>query len=91
MPEIIRRHVIVSGSVQGVFFRQSTCDQARAHGVCGWVRNRPDGSVEAVFEGSPDAVEAMAAWCAHGPPMARVTAVEASEEAPEGLDGFVVR
>jgi acylphosphatase len=60
------------------------------HGVGGWVRNAPDGSVEAVFEGEDAAVEAMTAWCRHGPPQARVDAVDVVSEAPEGLSGFVI-
>ncbi len=88
---MIRVRVIVSGTVQGVFFRDSCRQQAVAHQVDGWVRNLPDGSVEAVFEGSPDAVEAMLDWTRHGPPKASVTRVDVHKEAPEGLNGFAVR
>ena len=89
--ERIRRHVIVSGRVQGVFFRGTTHDEARAHGVDGWVRNRRDGAVEAVFEGTPEAVGALVDFCRQGPPWARVEAVEVDDEAPEALHGFEVR
>jgi len=88
---LIRRRVIVHGHVQGVFFRDATRRRANAHGVAGWIRNRPDGTVEAVFEGDPDAVEAMVAFCHEGPRGARVDRVEVSEEPPEGLSGFEVR
>jgi acylphosphatase len=87
---IVRRRVRVAGSVQGVFFRASCAREARAHGVGGWVRNAPDGTVEAVFEGEDAAVEAMTAWCRHGPPHARVDVVDVVIEAPEGLSGFVI-
>jgi len=87
----IRRRVTVSGSVQGVFFRGSTAEQARRHGVDGWVRNRRDGAVEAVFEGPPQAVDALLDYCRRGPRWARVEALEVVEEPPEGLRGFEVR
>ena len=86
----IRRRVIVHGRVQGVFFRDSVRERARAQGVHGRVRNRPDGAVEAVFEGPPDAVEALVRFCETGPSGARVRHVEVAEETPEGLDGFEV-
>jgi acylphosphatase len=87
----VRRRVQVEGRVQGVFFRDSCAREARGLGVFGWVRNRSDGGVEAVFEGAPDAVERMVAWCHHGPPRAVVTAVRAVEEAPEGDHWFRAR
>lgn len=87
----MRRRVIVSGRVQGVGFRDATVRQARARGVAGWVRNRPDGTVEAVFEGDPEAVAALVSWCEEGPRMALVDRVEAVEEPDEGLAGFEVR
>jgi len=87
----VRRRVLVHGRVQGVFFRGATQRRARALGVAGWVRNRADGSVEAVFEGARDAVEAALAFCREGPPGARVERVDVREEAPEGLGGFDVR
>jgi acylphosphatase len=84
----IRRRVRVWGSVQGVFFRATCAREASRRGVAGSVRNLPDGSVEAVFEGEGPAVEAMTAWCRRGPDGARVDGVESSDEPPEGLDGF---
>jgi acylphosphatase len=87
----VRVRAIVHGRVQGVFFRDTTRRKASSRGVAGWVRNRPDGTVEAVFEGEPDAVEAMLAFCRQGPPGAAVERVEVSEEEPEGLTGFGVR
>jgi acylphosphatase len=86
-----RRHVIVTGDVQGVFFRDSTRRRAESRGVSGWVANRPDGSVEAVFEGEPDAVESMVRFVGEGPGRAEVRDVQVREEAPEGLSGFQVR
>jgi len=82
--------VVVHGRVQGVWFRGSTETEARAAGVCGWVRNRADGSVEAVFEGPVAAVERLVAFCRRGPRHARVEGVEVHEEAAEGLRGFRV-
>lgn len=75
-----RVHVFVSGSVQGVFFRQKTKQQAESFGVTGWVRNLPDGRVEAVFEGEEEAVKALVEYCHHGPSYARVTNIDASWE-----------
>ena len=86
-----RRRVVARGRVQGVWYRGSTLERARREGVCGWVRNRPDGSVEAVFEGSPQAVARMLAFCREGPPGACVDGLEVSEEAPEHLEGFEIR
>ena len=83
-----RVRVIVSGHVQGVFFRTSCARMADRRGVAGWVRNRDDGSVEAVFEGSPVAVDALVAWCRSGPRGAVVAEVESSDEAPTGERGF---
>lgn len=71
-----RVHVFVSGRVQGVFFRQKTKQQAESFGVTGWVRNLPDGRVEAVFEGEEEAVKALVEYCHHGPSYARVTNVD---------------
>lgn len=88
---MIRRHVVVHGTVQGVFFRAS-CQQAAARlGLSGWVRNRPDGTVEAQFEGPDSAVEQMLAWCRTGPPRAAVTRVEVSDLESVGGRGFDVR
>jgi acylphosphatase len=86
----VRRRVVVHGRVQGVFFRDTARERARAHGVAGWVRNRPDGALEAVFEGSLDDVERLVRFCRTGPPRAAVERVEVSEEEPEGLSGFEV-
>ena len=71
-----RVRVVVSGRVQGVWFRDSCRERARAERVGGWVRNRGDGAVEAEFEGPPAAVDQMIEWCRHGPPRARVDAVD---------------
>ena len=79
----IRRHVWVSGRVQGVFFRDTCRDEARRLGVHGWARNLADGRVELVFEGDPDAVLTMCNWSQHGPPRAQVTHIEITEEPPE--------
>jgi acylphosphatase len=86
----IRVRVVVAGRVQGVFFRASCAERARRLGVGGWVRNLPDGRVEAAFEGDPAAVRDLVGWCGHGPPGARVTGVETSEEAPLGATSFAV-
>jgi acylphosphatase len=83
--------VIVRGLVQGVFYRDSTRRLAQRHGVAGWVANRWDGAVEAVFEGEPDAVERLVAFSREGPRGARVDSVEVTDEEPEGLLGFAVR
>ena len=85
---MIARHVRVTGRVQGVFFRQSTSDRARELGIAGWVRNCPDGSVEAHVEGEEQAVQSMLDWLHQGPPAARVESVEVSERAPRDLSGF---
>ena len=87
----VRRRVEVRGHVQGVFYRDSCRREAAARGVAGWVRNRADGSVEAVFEGAPDAVDALVAWAGRGPPHARVEDVTVHDEAAEGLTRFEVR
>jgi acylphosphatase len=76
MADQARVHVVIEGRVQGVFFRASTRDEARARGLAGWVRNLPDGRVEAVFEGDQWVVENMLAWCHQGPPYAYVDRVE---------------
>lgn len=89
--ERVRRRVTVRGRVQGVFFRDSARERARAHGVAGWVRNCQDGAVEAVVEGPPDAVESVVRFFRTGPPRARVEDVEVQNEQPEGLAEFEVR
>jgi acylphosphatase len=91
MSEQARRRVVVRGNVQGVFFRDSCRQKARSRGVAGWVTNRPDGAVEAVFEGDPGAVQAMVDWCGQGPRGAEVESVDESTEEPEGLSGFDIR
>ena len=87
----VRKRVLVSGRVQGVWFRESCRHEAEACGLVGWVRNHPDGKVEAAFEGEPDAVEALVGWCSIGPIRARVVRVEVIEELPVGETGFSVR
>ncbi len=77
--------------MQGVFFRDSARRRAESHGVGGWVRNRPDGAVEAVLEGPPSAVEQVVRFFEAGPARARVDQVEVSDERPEGLTQFEVR
>jgi acylphosphatase len=88
---VIRRRVIVHGFVQGVFFRDSTRRLAQRHGVTGWIANRSDGAVEAVFEGEVDAVERLVSFSRKGPRGAQVDSVEVTEEEPEGLVRFAVR
>lgn len=89
--ETVRAHAYISGRVQGVFFRAHARELARRSGVAGWVRNLPDGRVEAVFEGPRPAVEACLAWCRQGPPGARVAGVEVDWETPHGEPGFRIR
>ncbi len=89
--DLVRRRVRVDGRVQGVFFRDSARERARAHGVAGWIANRADGSVEAVLEGAPEAVQRVMRFLETGPPRASVEHVEITEEPPEGLTGFEVR
>ena len=84
----MRRRLLVSGRVQGVWYRESCRAEATARGVAGSVRNLPDGRVEVVLEGAPGAVAAVEAWCGHGPPRAAVTHVAATDEAPTGVTGF---
>ena len=86
-----RRHVFIYGFVQGVGFRFAIERAAKARGVSGWVRNRPDGAVEAVFEGAQDEVEALVDFCREGPRGAEVERIEASAEPAEGLTGFRIR
>ena len=78
------------GFVQGVGFRFALVREAQSRGVAGWVRNRPDGMVEAAFEGSPEAVDSMVRWCRHGPRGARVERVQVYEEEPAGSQEFRV-
>ncbi len=83
----IRRRVLISGMVQGVFFRAYTRDAARRAGVSGWVRNLPDGRVEAVFEGPTESVQTVIQWCHLGSPGSRVEGVDVVPETPRGESG----
>jgi acylphosphatase len=85
-----RARVVVSGRVQGVFFRAETRNRARSLGLAGWVRNNADGNVEAVFEGDRDRVESMVEWCRRGPRHAAVEDVEVSWETPQDETEFAV-
>jgi acylphosphatase len=91
MPDIIARKVRVFGRVQGVFFRQAAVSHARTLGVEGWVRNAPDGSVEAHLKGESGAVEQMIEWMRRGPSQARVEDVTVEDVEPEEVAGFSVR
>jgi acylphosphatase len=86
-----RTHVYVSGKVQGVYFRATTREEAQERGVDGWVRNLPDGRVEAVFEGPREDVAEMVEFCHEGSQAARVEDVDVTDEEPQGEDGFEVR
>ncbi len=88
MAERVRARILVSGIVQGVFYRQSAVFEAGRLGLAGWVRNLPDGRVEAVAEGRREDVESFVAWCRRGPPAAEVSAVEVSWGGAEGIEGF---
>jgi acylphosphatase len=83
--------LLVYGRVQGVFFRDATCQAAKRHGLAGWVANRDDGTVEIWLEGPPDAVDAVARWCHDGPPGAFVSKVEIENVSPEGAADFAPR
>jgi acylphosphatase len=87
---VVRRRVVVGGRVQGVGFRYAVDRAARSRGVGGWVRNRPDGTVEAVFEGEPEDVDSLIRLCSEGPHGAEVDQAEVVEEEPEGLGGFEI-
>jgi acylphosphatase len=88
---VIRRRVVVHGLVQGVFFRDTVRRRAVSAGVSGWVQNRADGTVEAVFEGDVDGVERLVELCREGPRGAQVDGIDVIVEQPEGLSGFTVR
>ena len=88
--DVVARRVVVHGRVQGVFFRDTCRQEATRNGVTGWVRNEPDGTVGALFEGPRDAVEAMLAWCHVGPPRAHVDRMEVTEASPAGMRAFDV-
>lgn len=87
---MIRRRVIVHGHVQGVYFRDTIRRQATTRGVSGWARNQPNGSVELVFEGDTDAVEALVELSRTGPRGARIDRIEVAAETPESLSGFSI-
>ncbi len=87
----VRRHVVAHGRVQGVFFRDATRREAVRRGVAGWARNTGSGTVEVVFEGVPEQVEAMLSFVREGPGHASVSSVDVRAEEPEGLSGFAVR
>jgi acylphosphatase len=91
MPRVIRRRLIVHGRVQGVGFRWAIARAAESRGVAGWVANRADGTVEAVLEGEPEAVDSLVRLSEEGPRGANVQRVEVAEEEPEALSGFVAR
>jgi acylphosphatase len=88
---VIRRRVVVHGHVQGVFFRETARRRALSAGLAGWIRNVPNGTVEAVFEGEPDAVERLVDFCREGPRGARVEWLDVAAEEPERLADFQVR
>lgn len=88
---VVRRRVIAHGNVQGVFFRDTTRRLAESRGLSGWARNLPDGTVEAVFEGDPEAVERLVELCREGPGRAQVSSLDVFEEPPEGAQGFRIR
>ena len=85
---IIARHLMITGRVQGVFYRNWTTETANALGLAGWVRNRMDGSVEAWIEGQAEAVERFIALAHQGPPASKVARIEATDVTPEGLASF---
>ena len=88
---VVRVRVLVDGRVQGVGFRQSAAREADRLGIEGWIRNLPDGRVEAAYEGSRSAVEEMVGWSRHGPMWATVTEMTVVDEEPKGERGFSVR
>ncbi|WP_239075218.1 acylphosphatase [Planosporangium flavigriseum] len=90
-PTVVRKRVVVSGTVQGVFFRDTCRRVALAQGVVGWVRNLPDRRVEAVFEGADGPVQRLVDWARHGPEQATVAHLDIHDEQPEGLSGFTIR
>lgn len=91
MSDTVRAHLIISGRVQGVFFRANTKEAAHKRNLAGWVKNRSDGRVEAVIEGEKKAVDSLIEWAHTGSPAANVTDVEVSFEEPVGLSGFEIR
>jgi acylphosphatase len=87
----VRVIVRITGRVQGVNYRATAAREARRRGLTGWVRNEPDGAVRVDVEGNPAAVDAFLAWCAEGPPNARVAAVETTVADPAGYEEFTIR
>jgi acylphosphatase len=88
--EVVRRRVVVHGRVQGVWFRESARRRAEELGLVGWVRNAPDGTVEAEVEGPADDVAVLVSWLGHGPPQSRVDAIDVEERTPISERGFRV-
>jgi len=88
---MIRRRVVAHGLVQGVYFRDSVRRKAVSRDVAGWIRNDPDGTVEAVFEGDGDAIDVLVTLCREGPRGARVDRLDVFDEEPEGLSAFAIR
>jgi acylphosphatase len=89
--DLVRKHVVLTGRVQGVFFRDSLRRRAQTRGVSGWARNRPDATIEAVFEGPETDVVEMLAYCREGPRHAHVETMSTMQEEPEGLSEFEIR
>ena len=90
--DLARLHVNISGRVQGVYFRASALREAQKLGLCGWVTNSADGSVELVAEGAKAGLDKLLAWCRHGPPGAHVSDVAVRWESPEGcFRGFNIK
>ncbi len=87
-PQAIARHLRIEGRVQGVFYRASLIEQAERLGLAGWVRNRRDGSVEALVQGAPAAVQTLIDWAHRGPPRAQVSAVHVADAPVQALEGF---
>ena len=89
---IVNVHVLISGRVQGVWFRASTTQIAKQLGLTGWIRNTSDGCVEAVFEGEERLINKMIEWCHKGPPLSKVKKVEVKNQEPtNGFNGFSIR
>jgi acylphosphatase len=86
------KHVVISGKVQGVWFRANTKQKAEQLGIKGWVRNTSDGKVEAIFEGDEENISEMINWCRQGPPLAKVEDVKIEEKTPnDDYDTFIIR
>lgn len=91
MNQIKCLHILVNGTVQGVFYRASTKTQAEKLGINGWVRNLPDGRVEMVVQGDPDKIDQLKHWCKKGPILAKVTGIDVEELGLQELEGFEIR